>query len=175
MTNPTNTHSLPDGAQFWWDPIAPHTQPPLEPQRSCEEPRTSQTFEEHTQANPPRFRPSHYTRSECFGNYNYIKVNGCWVDPDSEGEVFDALTNPTDPSPPPCLPIGPHGPRFSSLEEEEEMYQGFVEECYESGDVEGDPRHWRISKETFARWAIGAAKGDTYVEAEPILDVSIIL
>jgi hypothetical protein len=56
--------------------------------------------------------------------------------------------------------------------EEDEFYRGFRQDCLETGDFDGDPRALRISPSTFARWAIGAVRGDSYVEAEPIPDAS---
>lgn len=49
-------------------------------------------------------------------------------------------------------------------QELDQFYSNFVDGS-DDGDGEGDPRMLRITPHTFARWAEGAAKGDTYVEA----------
>jgi hypothetical protein len=130
-----------------------------------------------------RLRPCRFTGESSFANYGYILINGKWVDPDSQGAVFDALKNerPTSRSPKP--PISIKAPCLMSLEQTGALYN---EMCNGSpnashggmdfigdfqDDFEPDPRLLRISPRTFARWAVGASQGDAYVRSEAVLVV----
>lgn len=134
-----------------------------------------QSFIEFTRANPPRFKPQHYHGEDGYANYNYLKVNGAWVDPDSKADVFNANKGLViSGQQPPRLPIGEGGPRFMvDPQELDEFYKGFVQECAEGDDYEGDPRVFHISPATFARWAVGTTRGDSYVERKFLSDVCI--
>ena len=48
--------------------------------------------------------------------------------------------------------------------EEDEFYRDYVNYVTDEIDGEDDPRQWRISPQTFARWASGAVLGETYEE-----------
>jgi hypothetical protein len=109
-----------------------------------------------------RFNPNHYAGDEGYANYGYMRINECWVDPESEGEVYDAITGRLGASYTPELPVGiTPVPRMT----EEDLYWAFVHEVSygEDGDGEGDPRASYISPATFTRWAAGVTRGDHYV------------
>lgn len=124
----------------------------------------SLSYDNFKRGNPKgsRLNPNHYVGDEGYANYGYVRVNGCWVDPESEGEVYNAVTGRLCASYAPELPVG-----ITPVPEktEEELYQAFVHEIEygEDGDGEGDPRASYISPATFARWATGVTRGDYYV------------
>lgn len=123
------------------------------------------------QATSGRLRRNHYSGSEGFANYGYTSINGKWVDPDSPGELFIALTMSEELSPTDPLHLA-KGPHVLSDEEADAFYQEYVTNLVEGEDCEGDPRSLRISPSTFAKWATGATSGDqyapTYVEAPQV-------
>lgn len=171
---------MPSNICFYWEPLDPTRlmPPPITFNPFFNIPKEyQQSFARYIEENPPRFKPQHYKGEDGYGNYHYLKLNGDWIDPDSKAEVLGSFADPADPSQqrtrlpqpyampqPPHLPIGLSGPRIMELDEEDEFYKGFVQECVEGDDHEDDPRNLRISPSTFARWAVGAAKGDSYVE-----------
>lgn len=104
-----------------------------------------------------------------WANFGYIKIRGRWVDPDSEGDVADAYNaeeSGDDEAPylPDLRKIPDTGPRIMSPEEEDEFYHDYTSEVSDEGDGEGDPRLYRISPATFARWAVGCGNGERYEE-----------
>jgi len=158
------------GFLCFWDPIAysRHSFPPDQYFKENQKPVTKTqdllSFREHTERSPPRFRPSHYLGDNGFANYGYTRVNGVWIDPDSEGEIFDAMQTPQDLKPLAHLSSSPEGPRIMSPEEEEIFYDKYLEDIVDDDDYGGDPRLLRISPATFARWAESVGTGDRFVE-----------
>lgn len=108
---------------------------------------------------------NHYSGPYGLANYGYAFVNGKWVDPDSSGELLDALTCSTKSLEPRLPGLSPR-PHIMTGEEENEFYRAYLAEVSENDDYEGDPRHLRISPATFARWANGATQGDRYEKKE---------
>jgi hypothetical protein len=121
---------------------------------------------------PGRANPNHYSGNEGFANYGYTLINGVWVDPDGEGELYDALTNHEGVSPQQPLPALTKGPRVMDRDEEDEFYKAYAEDMLDEEDLEGDPRQLRISPATFAQWAVGAGAGDRYITTEVPAEVS---
>ena len=70
------------------------------------------------------------------------------------------------------LPGLSKGPRIMDRNEEDEFYQGYVEELA-LDDLEQDPRQWRISPATFSQWAAGAVTGDLYHTKEDPVNVKV--
>ena len=104
-----------------------------------------------------------------WANFGYYLAEGKWIDPESEGELYEAYMNqPSSHGAEPHLPDIPrsrdHGPRILTPQELNEIYQNFAADVTDEHDAEGDPRDWRISPETFAQWAAGAVTGDQYEE-----------
>jgi len=122
---------------------------------------------------PPRFKPSHYFGDDVFANYGYTRVNGVWIDPDSEGDIFDAMQTPHNLKPLPHLSSSPEGPRIMSPEDEDKFYAKYIDDIVDDEDCEGDPRLLRISPATFARWAEGVGTGDHFVEDGIPIKVSL--
>lgn len=136
----------------------------------------------HRTTGPSQPNPNHYSGDNGFGNYGYILVNGVWVDPENEGELYDALTHPGKAPPSQHLPALSKGPRIMTPSEENGFYQAFMDDMEgdEADDREGDPRYLRISPATFAQWAVGARIGDRYsskvlpVEVSSFMDHSSV-
>jgi hypothetical protein len=134
---------------------------------------------------PPRFKPNHYSGAAGFANYGYVLINGKWVDPDSEGEVFDAIKSHANFSQSQNVPIKLTAPSFMDPDQARLFYQNLFNEtayleprsggCDFRGDFmednEGDSRVLRISPATFARWAVGAGRGDSYVGTKVAVEV----
>ena len=113
-----------------------------------------------------------------YANFGYYLAEGKWVDPESEGELYDAYMNPPGssrggPNLPDIQKSSDNGPRIMCAEEEDEFYKDFVAVVSDEIDGEGDPRAWRISPSTFAQWATGAVAGDQYEEAVMQTPVSV--
>lgn len=169
-------NSLPRGATYFWDPITSADLQPPQPlppalHSGSYQPRRDQQFEqsydEYICDNPPAVGKNHYKGDMVWANFGYYLAEGKWVDPESEGELFDAYMNqPGPPRTKPNLPDAPrsqdHGPHIIPLHEQEEFYRDYVADVTDEFDDEGDPRNTRIDPETFARWASGAVVGETY-------------
>ena len=156
------------GAIYFHDVSSPMYRDPIPPQmlvRLSGLGAKTLGYEHYMNENLPKFRPNHYTGNNGYGNYGYLEVNGSWVDPDSEGEIYDALNNHSGASRVPDLAIG-----IGSLlgKYEDEIYSGFMAEVNDkdAGDEEGDPRAMYITPATFAHWAAGASHGDSYVKGK---------
>ena len=174
----TDTSSLPRGATFFWDPITcanlqPHRPLPPALHGGSYQPRRDQqsqvTYNEYIRQNPPAYGKNHYKGDMVWANFGYYLAEGKWVDPESEGELFAAYMNPpsshmVEPNLPDLPRRRDHGPCILTPQEQDQFYQEFVEDVTDEHDSEGDPRAWRITPETFAQWAAGAAAGDQYEE-----------
>ena len=172
------TARLHKGAIFFWDPIKcaflqPTLQLPPALYGGSYQPRRDRgselTYDEYIRLDPPSIGTNHYKGEMVYANFGYYLVEGKWVDPESEGELFQAYMNPSGRSR--GEPILPNihrsrdtGPRVMSLEEEDEFYKYFVADVSDEKDGEGDPRAWRITPATFAQWATGSVMGDQYEE-----------
>jgi hypothetical protein len=169
----------PLGAIWFYDVTYPAYTNPIPPQiqiRHSDFRANSLNYEDYKLQHLLQYLPNHYTGNEGFGNYGYLNVNGYWIDPDSKGEIFDAENGLLGASHSPNLPIGiAPVPKLT----EDEMYAGFMEEVSNGveGDEEGDPRSMYITPTTFARWAVGASQGDSYVlgKAEPQASHAIMM
>jgi hypothetical protein len=172
------TVRLHKGATFFWDPVtcaflqpAPQLPPALhggsyQPRRDRE---PALTYDKYIRQNLPSVGANHYKGDMVFANFGYYLAEGKWVDPESEGELFQAYMNPSsssgaEPKLPDIHRFQDTGPRIMSLEEEDEFYKDFVADVSDEKDGEGDPRAWRITPATFAQWATGAVVGDQYEE-----------
>ncbi|KAH6721970.1 hypothetical protein BKA61DRAFT_729394 [Leptodontidium sp. MPI-SDFR-AT-0119] len=163
--------SLPRRTTFFWDPIdeQPRVEIPYIPFNPRNPPPSNITYQEHLRQFPPRIGTNHYKSDMVWANFGYIKIRGRWVDPDSEGDVADAYNaeeSGDDEAPylPDLRKIPDTGPRIMSPEEEDEFYHDYTSEVSDEGDGEGDPRLYRISPATFARWAVGCGNGERYEE-----------
>lgn len=96
------------------------------------------------------------TESEVFAYFGFLKINGKWVDPDSEMAMDKASKDHPDVTNP-LLPgmDSFSGPYILSKSEQSLVYAEFMDD---QDDAEGDPRAFRISPETFAKLAEGAVK-----------------
>lgn len=160
---------------IFWHPyhgIQNHTHQSPEPDRTT----SNSASHQNDLANQMRLRRNHYSGSQGLANYGYVFINGQWVDPDSSGEVFLALTNTGPPAPDPLRDLT-KGPRIMSDLVSDVFYKEYTAELVEGGDCEGDPRSLRISPTTFAQWAIGCSAGDhytsTYVPVPQVCQLSI--
>jgi hypothetical protein len=142
-------------------------------------------FDRHIEQNPPRSNPNHYSGEQGFANYGYILINGQWVDPDSEGEIFDAFNSHADSSQFQNAPIEISAPYSMTQDQMNALYKelfcdvpdpgspyGDLIFTGDFGDFEGDPRALYISPATFARWAAGVSRGDSYVRTKVEIKVS---
>ncbi|KAH8687632.1 hypothetical protein BGZ60DRAFT_12180 [Tricladium varicosporioides] len=130
----------------------------------------SQTYKEYIETHPPRcIAPNHYKGDMVFANFGYVNIEGKWVDPESEGELYRAYMNPTE-GPNSKIPLPTlrqrldSGPRIMAPEEQLKFYNEYVMNVTDWVDAEGDPRMLRISPATFLRWAAGAVKGEHFEE-----------
>ncbi|KAF7952157.1 uncharacterized protein EAE97_001654 [Botrytis byssoidea] len=108
---------------------------------------------------------NHYKGKEVWGNFGYIKVNGVWVDPDSEKDLAHAFKGYPVLSPEELQGARAKDARIMSPAEADKFYDFFNE--YVSDD-EGDPRDNHMSPEEFAKMVRGTAsegKGDTWARA----------
>lgn len=169
---------LPQGATFFWDSITcanlqPHRPLPPALHGGSYQPRRDQqsqvTYNEYIRQNPQAYGKNHYKGDMVWANFGYYLAEGKWVDPESEEELFAAYMNPPSSQmvEPNLLDLPrrrDHGPCILTPQEQDQFYQEFVEDVTDEHDSEGDPRAWRITPETFAQWAAGAAAGDQYEE-----------
>ena len=112
---------------------------------------------------------NHYKGHEVYANFGYVCIDGKWVDPESEGELYDAYMGYFDGSSQDLDVAELHrsrdsGPLIMTQAEQDIFYREYVEDVTDEADGDGDPRDYYISPETFARWAEGAVKVDGYVE-----------
>ena len=124
-------------------------------------------FSQFKLQNPPKISKNHYQGKDVWSNFGYLRINDKWVDPESQGQLYKAYYNPVEGHNakaefPRLDDFGVHAPRVLSEDEEDEFYKGYVFDVEDSLDGEGDPRNFRISAATFARWATGAINGDAY-------------
>jgi hypothetical protein len=142
-------------------------------------------FDRHLKQNPPRLNPNHYSGEQGFANYGYILINGQWVDPDSEGEIFDAFKSHADSSQFQNAPIEISAPYFMTQDQMNALYKELFCDLPDTGslyedlgftgdfaDFERDPRALYISPATFARWAAGVSQGDSYVRTKVEIKVN---
>lgn len=117
---------------------------------------------------------NHYKGERVFENFGYVldEETQSWIDPDSSGLLRDqyisgqplnALGQGNDHLPD-FRRSEKSGPRIMSPEEQDIFYKDFVDDVTDDVDAEGDPRNFRLTSATFARWAEGAHKGDGYAE-----------
>ncbi|RDL40318.1 uncharacterized protein BP5553_00297 [Venustampulla echinocandica] len=162
---------FPKGTKFYWEPIITTLRPfEMQPETMAEAPKPQAkclTYDEFIKENPPTIGKNHYKGDDVYANFGYVCINGKWVDPDSEGELYKAYMGSSD---------GPYaaaglrdlrnsqapGPRIMSAEEQEAFYK----EMADDDDGQGDHRDSRIDPATFARWAEGAAQADKYEERD---------
>jgi hypothetical protein len=108
-----------------------------------------------------------------FEAFGFLKVNGNWIDPDSEAAIYSATNDHSDISNP-ILPTvhSSFGPYILSQSEQDVVYGEFVDD---EDDGEGDPRDGRISPETFAMLAEGVVKLDLpqYEVVKPVSKTQI--
>jgi len=124
---------------------------------------------------PPGSKIKHYKGEDGYGNYGHICIKNSWVDPESEEEVITALRRESTKSiPAPVIPIVSEGAKIMTLQEQDAFYKDYTREVSDLGDSEGDPRCLRIAPATFARWADGALKGDSYINTEVPSPVSLV-
>jgi hypothetical protein len=113
--------------------------------------------------------PNHYKGDMVYANFGYVLIDGQWVDPESEGDLYNAYMGVSDDSHldldvPELHRSRDFGPHILTLEEQNEFYREYVKDVTDEADGEGDPRALHITPATFARWAKGAVKVDAYVE-----------
>ncbi|KAL2073577.1 hypothetical protein VTL71DRAFT_10903 [Oculimacula yallundae] len=163
--------SLPKRTTFFWDPLKeqPRIEIPYVPFDPFRPPPANTSFDEHIRQFPPSIGTNHYKGDEVWSNFGYVKIRGRWIDPDSEGEVADAFKaedygNDDAPYLPDLQKSPDTGPRIMTPEEEMQFYSAYTEDVSDEIDGEGDPRFYRISPATFARWAAGGGSGERYEE-----------
>ncbi|KAG4431189.1 hypothetical protein IFR05_013334 [Cadophora sp. M221] len=163
--------SLPRRTTFFWDPVdeQPRVEIPYVPFDPRKPAPSNITYQEHIRQFPPSIGTNHYKGDMVWANFGYIKIRGRWVDPDSEGDVADAYNaeeSGDDEAPylPDLQKLPDTGPIIMSPEEEEQFYRDYASEVSDEGDGEGDPRLYRISPATFARWSVGCGSGERYEE-----------
>jgi hypothetical protein len=116
----------------------------------------------------PKFSGNHYQGKDVWSNFGYVRINEKWVDPESQGQLYKAYYNPSGgPNSKAELPqlddLRMRAPKVIATQAEEDtFYKEYVAYVEDELDGEGDPRQFRISPATFARWAAGATKGDMY-------------
>jgi hypothetical protein len=173
---------------YFWDPLTVATDfsPYGESARqddsgyssSCPPEDSCSDFRQFKCKHPPQVSKNHYKGKDVWSNFGYVRINDKWVDPESTGELYKAYYNPSGgPNSKAELPqlddYGVQAPKaITSQAEEDEFYKGYVADVVDEMDGEGDPRQFRISAATFARWATGATKGDIYEPKEPLPSVS---
>ncbi|KAH7357019.1 hypothetical protein BKA65DRAFT_219461 [Rhexocercosporidium sp. MPI-PUGE-AT-0058] len=165
--------SLPKHTTFFWDPVdeQPRLEIPFVPFDPYKPPPSNITYQEHLRQFPPSVGTNHYKGKMVWANFGYIKIRGRWVDPDSEGDIADAYNayaSGDDEAPylPDLQKIPDLGPRIMGPEEESEFYPEYTAEVSDESDGEGDPRLYRITPATFARWAVGCGSGERYEERQ---------
>ncbi|KAE9375744.1 hypothetical protein N431DRAFT_334045 [Stipitochalara longipes BDJ] len=175
----TSLEGLPRGATYFWDPITcANLQPsqPLPPalHGGTYQPRRDErpqlTYNEFISQHPPTVGKNHYKGDMVWANFGYYLVDGKWVDPESEGELYNAYMKPSGNQRaeldfPDIARSRDDGPRIMSAQEQDMFYKEFAADVFDEFDGEGDPRAWRVTPETFAQWASGASTGDRYEES----------
>lgn len=158
---------------LYWDPLTqvstlrPSLDTPVSPESP---PKQSETlsFEEFIREDPPKYGKNHPKGDDVYLNFGWIKIGDKWVDPDGEDNVFDAFMNRSQESIGKTYPdfklSQRSGPREMNQEQQNEYYAWYVQYVTDEVDADGDPRHTRITPETFAKWAEGAIRGDRYDE-----------
>jgi hypothetical protein len=179
--------SLAKGTQYFWDPltVAADCVPPAELSKPNDSGYSSSgphddscsNFLQFKLQNPPKASRNHYQGKDVWSNFGYLRINDKWVDPESQEELYNAYYNPSG-----CQnskaelswldESRAQTPKVLTAEEEDEFYKWYVSDVDDSQDGEGDPRRFRISAATFARWAAGAVKGDMYESKIPKPSVS---
>ena len=149
--------------------IQNETHKPVEKDEKIGPSPSALSFKEHICQNPPSIGVNHYKGDDVYANFGYYKIEGKWVDPESEGCLFNAYMNHTgeydeELDLPNFKRSETMGPRVMTLEEQDTFYKEYVEDVTDDIDGEGDPRWLRIDGPTFARWAAGATIGDRYEE-----------
>lgn len=127
------------------------------------------SYQEFLRQYPPRIGSNHAKADDVWDNFGYIKINGTWVDPESKAEINNALRVHSGElgeveERPTLYEQSLSEPKIFSLEEADEFYQDYTDYVSDEIDGEGDPRHPRISPQTFCRLAAGASRGNTYFE-----------
>ncbi len=104
------------------------------------------------------YKPSTIGKSEpeIFEHFGFLQIDGKWVDPDNLVAMDKASKGDPDVTNP-LLPgmNSSSRPYMLSKSEQSIVYSEFVDD---EDDAEGDPRDFRISPETFTKWAEGAVK-----------------
>ena len=96
------------------------------------------------------------TESEIIESCGLLRINGKWVDPDSERAMYEAVHGHSNANSPLCPGMkSSSGPYILSKSEQSLVYAQYMED---QDDNEGDPRAFRISPNSFAIWAEGAMK-----------------
>ncbi|CZT06689.1 hypothetical protein WAI453_006032 [Rhynchosporium graminicola] len=164
--NPLAKHTT-----FFWDPVdeQPRVLIPYVSFDPLKPPPSNISYQEHVHQFPPNFGTNHNKGDLVWQNFGYVRVRGRWVDPDSEGDLADASrTRDTGDEEAPYLPDikkrPDPGPKVMTPEEQMGFYQSYVEEVSDDIDGEGDPRAYRITPGTFARWAAGCETGERFEE-----------
>ncbi len=168
---------------YFWDPIV-HVDLPLKPgivelivTGRCHPSKSPppESYSEYIRRHPPTIGNHQYKGDQVYANFGYLPIGDkpLWVDPDSEGELYNAYINSTS-----HLPGLPHFKRtppkgIMTPDEEDEFYKEYVEMVTDGVDGEGDPRIYRIAPATFARWAVGAVVGEHYEENAEVVKVCI--
>jgi hypothetical protein len=134
---------------------------------------------------PQTLAPNHYKGEDIWSNFGYVKINGHWVDPESERELSAAYKGDKDAKhyagTLSVINRPRSGPRVLDAKELRSLYDWYAEEVSlgTDADTEGDPRDLRITPATFAFWAQGAKKGEHYerhiIEPQVSLTHSIAL
>jgi len=176
---------------YFWDPIV-HVDQPLKSSivelivTGRRHPRKSpapESYEEYVRRHPPTIGNHQYKGDQVYANFGYLPIGDepLWVDPDSEGELYNAyINNSASTSHLPGLPHFRRTPPKGILspDEEDEFYKEYVEMVTDGVDGEGDPRIYRITPATFSRWAVGAVVGEHYeenAEAVKVCSFAILL
>ncbi|KAE8444429.1 hypothetical protein EG329_000520 [Mollisiaceae sp. DMI_Dod_QoI] len=170
------------GATFFWDPMVttpPGPQPPTPaviPGPTMKSKKAKPlTYLEHKATYPPSVGRNHYKGEMVYANFGYVQDadTKAWIDPDSAGLLRDEYIqriyiDGTEEKEERVLPdfqrSEKSGPRKITMEQQDEFYREYIEYVHDDVDAEGDPRNYRISPATFARWAAGAQSGDHYHE-----------
>jgi len=152
---------------------------PIEPHDGIDEPRVERpqfTYDEFTRQHPPVIGKNHSKGDKVWDNFGYYLADGTWVDPESEGELYNAYQKssggPRAKHFPDIAKVRDAGPRIMPEREQHTFYREFAADVFDEVDGEGDPRAWRITPEIFAQWASGASAGERYQEAAIATPVS---
>jgi hypothetical protein len=130
----------------------------------------SASFAEYICRHPAPMGLDQYKGKDVFANFGYLEVNKTWVDPDSEGQLHNAYIKDgvgakalyraylQERAEARGFPLFAKisGDGIMTPELEDTFYKDFVDCVSDNIDGEGDPRPYRISPATFARWAVGS-------------------